>query len=116
MCVFVRLFHACVCVCVCMHTWLHLSVLMHVLAQASVSGRASRLLAIMSSTVVVRGILVIASDPQASSPRCITDRGVTQPKGSSFSIDLALRGNPAEEMATVKYGLHLLGLRTLHLI
>lgn len=75
-CVLVHLF----CAHVCAHTWLHLPVLMHVLAQASVSGLASRLLAIMSSTVVVRGIPAIAGDPRASSPRCIADRRVTQPK------------------------------------
>lgn len=58
-----------------------------------------RLLAITSGTAVVRGILGIASNPRASSPRLVTDSGgVTQPKGTSFSVDMALRGgNPAGE-------------------
>lgn len=89
----------CVCVCVCVLS-LSVSVFIHLLcvyvcvcaylaatvcANACLSmgvsvWPASRLLAIMSSAVVVRGILVIAGVPGASSPRCITDRRVTQPK------------------------------------
>lgn len=72
---------------------------------------ASRLLAIMSSTVVVKGILVIARVPQASAPRCITDRRVTQPKWQRLlHWHFSFWGESHRRISavhTVKYGLHL---------
>ena len=59
----------CECLCVC--AYLAASVCSNACHSTGVSvWLALRLLAIMSSTVVVRGILVIASDPGAGSPRC----------------------------------------------
>lgn len=69
----VHLFHAC--------AYLAASVRANACLSAGVSvWPALRLLAIMSSTAVVRHILAIASNPRTSPPRCITGRRVTQPK------------------------------------
>lgn len=72
---------ACVYICfMCMCAYLAATVCANTCLSVGVSvWLALCLLAIMSSTLVVRGIPVIARVPWASSPRCITDR-VTRPK------------------------------------
>lgn len=110
MCVCVHLFRVCVCAysaaSVCANACLSMGVSVW---------PASSLLAIMSSTAVVRGILVIASAPWASSPRDHPDRRVTQSKwqprlnwhsilGESHTRNWAVH--------TVKYGQYLAVMTT----
>lgn len=68
-------------VCVCVRAYLAASVGTNACLSMGVSvWLALRLLAVMSSTAVVRSILVIADVLRASLPRSITDRRVTEPK------------------------------------
>lgn len=110
-CVCVRVCSSMCCVCMRVCTYLAASVCANACLSTGVSvWPASRLLAIMRSTVVVRGILAIASNPQASTPRCITDRRVTHPKWHQLLDWQSLLGEPHrrnQAAHTVKCGRHL---------
>lgn len=75
-------------------TWLHLSVLMHVSAQASASGQPCICWPLRAAQWWLEAFLSLLAILKLAHLAASQTEGVTQTKGSRLSIDGALRGEP----------------------